>query len=932
MLLSNFRAFKRNNVHGILIRKQIFEEDSRLRADLLIWGGQSFRQASVTVWKSPTGAEASIVSSSPEYEAPDWILDGDICGASGNPRACLITAHNALLFLDFKPDSSQTGGWTIQWHELATGLRSILYSADVNWISSEQILVAAGTVFGEIIVWSCYLDGDLGQLSTENSLSVHYYFAGHEGSIFGVNISPQVSVLNENKPRRFLASCSDDRTIRVWDISDCSRSLNESPVQYATNGSGLRHTGFGGKPSEAEMNSKSCVAKAWAHASRIWGAHFVGSYPEKAASLSLVSRGEDGTCQLWSLDFKSSESTTQQVDLNHISSYAYHSGKHVWSLAVHRDTDHYKVYTGGADGSLVSFRFQDDMKHGSGYGVKRERLDMNTIFPRDTGDGREAVEVPLVPTKNSKKKTKKEGDVAKCYGFVADDCFLTISVRGDVKLGKISSTSVKNLKSNEPNASAENQSHVSFEKISTSEHIGGCPFSASLPKKGIAVACGKSRSLHWYDKARKSTTSAMAITREVAGLYLSDSSTRTNQLVSTSTESFAILIPYFNVPEADIIVNRAQDLEIPVTSPMRLILPETIRVTSFLYIERASCVIIGSRTGALVIYILGHLNDKPPAASVYNRIHGAETVTTILRVQPQNDSPTDKEYILSCGRDGAYCIHVLHFEANSDNPVILETVHQSSPPFGPSIEGAHFDEATNDLILHGFRSRDFIVWNESMQTEVHAVECGGSNRLWAFKPRPDAVGSGTFIWTQASIFNMFSTESPSYRVLRAGNHGREIKTLSISNKVAGAPGRGRLLATGSEDTTIRIFDIDSSDVTGQWGSFKCLRTLDRHTAGLQHLRWSSNGNFLCSSSGCEEFFVWKVRSVPGFGIGLVLEASCPKSKVVSDLRIISFDLLEVDGAEGTDCFLFCLAYSNSTVNVCLPIPIIQKHSRRKASY
>lgn len=917
LILANLRTFERNNVHGILIRKQIFDEDGELRAELLIWGGQSFRAASVTVWKSSTCVKASIASSSLEYEAPDWILDGDICSrdsTSGNPNVCLVTAHNALLFLDFKPGPSPTSNCTIGWHELATGLRSILYSADVNCISPEQVLVAAGTVFGEIIVWSCYLDGDLGQLSTKSSLSVHYYFTGHEGSIFGVNISPEVFISNENNPRRFLASCSDDRTIRIWDISGCPQSLNECSVQHATNGSGLRHTGFGKKPSDAEMNSKPCVAKTWAHSSRIWGVYFLGSYPANTTSLNLVSRGEDSTCQLWSLDFKPSESPAQQANLCRISTYAYHSGKHVWSLAIHQELGHIEVYTGGADGSLVSFRIQD-VKHGTSCGARREQRDMNGIFIGDTDDSRDDIETSPA-TKKFKKKTKKEGVAAKCYGFVADDCFLTFSVRGDVRLGHISHTPVKISGANEANYLTSGGSYISLEKVSTPALIGKCPFSATLAKEGIAVACGRNRSLQVYDKVRMSTTSVMTVAGDVSGLYLSDSNPGPNQLASNRPKSVAILVSYFNVSEVDLIVNQGHDLENLVMSPTRLILPEDMRVTSFLYIEEPNCAIIGLRTGGLMVYRLDTaLNGKPPVTSVYHRIHGDETVTFITRVRQPNNSSPNKEVILSCGRDGTYCVHILDLDPNLDKAVSLETVHQSSPPFGPNIEGAHFDEVTNDLILHGFRSKEFIVWNESAQMEILTVGCCGSSRLWAFTPRPDAGGAGTFIWTQASIFNMFSMESPSHRVLRVGNHGREIKTLSISNSVAGTQGRVRLLATGSEDTTIRLFDIDDSNATGRLGSFKCLRTSNKHIGGLQHLRWSPKSNFLFSSSGCEEFFVWKVQSVPGFGIGLVLEASCPKSKAVSDLRTINFDLLEVDDPDGKDCFLLCLAYSNSTVNV-----------------
>jgi hypothetical protein len=72
---------------------------------------------------------------------------------------------------------------------------------------------------------------------------------------------------------------------------------------------------------------------------------------------------------------------------------------------------------------------------------------------------------------------------------------------------------------------------------------------------------------------------------------------------------------------------------------------------------------------------------------------------------------------------------------------------------------------------------------------------------------------------------------------------------------------------------------------------------------------------LFSSGGCEEFFVWRIRSIPFFGTATLLEASSPKEEEPSDLRVTSFDVIAMEAPSGEDMFLFCLAYSNSTLKV-----------------
>jgi len=65
----------------------------------------------------------------------------------------------------------------------------------------------------------------------------------------------------------------------------------------------------------------------------------------------------------------------------------------------------------------------------------------------------------------------------------------------------------------------------------------------------------------------------------------------------------------------------------------------------------------------------------------------------------------------------------------------------------------------------------------------------------------------------------------------------------------------------------------------------------------------------------EDFFVWKISSIPVFGLAAALQGWCPKSNPNSELRVTSFDILDVDDGQAEASFLLCLTYSNSTIKV-----------------
>lgn len=300
--------------------------------------------------------------------------------------------------------------------------------------------------------------------------------------------------------------------------------------------------------------------------------------------------------------------------------------------------------------------------------------------------------------------------------------------------------------------------------------------------------------------------------------------------------------------------------------------------------------ILGSRNGSLAIYDPEKC-DGP--ICIWTPDSMGDAITSIVKLSnPKNDSI---HHFLTTSRDGTYSIFSL-----ADSKVRL--VHQGTPPFGPMIEAAWFSHS--DLIIYGFKSKNFILWNESKQYEISSVECGGAHRSYAYSPVAGSGGAGYFIYTKASKLHLRSRTKPSHQIIKPGGHGREIKTSAVSPD--------GLIATGAEDTTIRIWRYQD----GNWPldkQFDCLAVVQKHTTGIQHLKWHCS-NYLFSSGGNEEFFIWAVELIPGFGIGVTCEATCPDQSEERDLRIMSFDVSSLPVSE--DClegFLISLAYSDSTI-------------------
>jgi len=385
-----------------------------------------------------------------------------------------------------------------------------------------------------------------------------------------------------------------------------------------------------------------------------------------------------------------------------------------------------------------------------------------------------------------------------------------------------------------------------------------------------------------------------------------------------------------NVPKFGIVLSCLGSLDCfyfylraPVDADDNFVTPKIERVTllggvigtSACFLPLSSSLVIGLRTGALHVITLKEVTS--PASSELGGsfpAHGKDAVTAIVSLSDRRE-PNIDHHILTTGRNGKVMIHKLLMKQHHAGFERLETMHEISLPFGPNIEGACLSDAhaSGQISIWGFDGQDFIVWDALKEEEVMRVFCGNAHRNWSFFA-PQDRGRGAFLWTQASSCHVYAQGKPSHQVIQSGSHGREIKALAV---VASQNQGSKLIATGAEDTDIKILRYEMREAATSF-DLECVATLRKHTTGLQQLGWSADGQFLFSSGGLEEFFVWRVRPLPCVGLGVVCIDACPPVTLEVDLRIMDFDVRPMSEEENS--YMIWMAYSDSSIRLWSYMP------------
>ncbi|KAI8321082.1 WD40 repeat-like protein [Martensiomyces pterosporus] len=195
-------VFPYTRIYGIVPLKTTDRDSGTAHnSTVLVFGSKSW--SVVDIRCDEKEAEISVIR---QFEVDDWIKAGHWAKDPATSRwyVCLALAHNQVHICD-----SETGCLV---HYAQCEEHCILYSAAFHGETLADLVVASGTVFNQVLIWHavavssgemCLNPAKAGQ---PDRVILHR-LRGHDGVIFCVRISHD---------GQEVASVSDDRTMRLW--------------------------------------------------------------------------------------------------------------------------------------------------------------------------------------------------------------------------------------------------------------------------------------------------------------------------------------------------------------------------------------------------------------------------------------------------------------------------------------------------------------------------------------------------------------------------------------------------------------------------------------------------------------------------------------------------------------------------------------------
>ncbi len=817
------------------------------------WGGRSISFVNL---KTLSNDIDLIVKN--EKSINDWIMYFSF-GVSNN-EGFILSSHNIVISIDININDLKNS--LIIKNIINCGEKSLLYSGTIQVINKDKILIGSGTVLGSILIWDLKSN-----LTNKDFIKLN----GHEGSIFGITISSDGTRV---------ISCSDDRSIRMWDID--SNSMD---------------------------NYEKCIAIGWGHFARIWGLQFLNDNEH------IFSISEDCTCRLWHLNDSKNELICDEIFENHLS-------KNIWSSDINL-TNMISVTSGG-DGRI---RLQNLTKY--------ENLNktMKSWLPNDLSNDllkfkkNEIFKDFKILNNNISIITTSEGKVlslnnndnnwsllyqtndllsfSKIKGWENLNIVIIASRNGNISLLLINSNGKINKKidfcindklkgklsdiiltSEYKNKNDNNNSYIGY--ILSETQNPNDPF---ILNKII------------YKNNDLKIKSAKILLPEPSFLcttieYIYDF----NLLILGSRFGALSIYKINNDDDNDNDNDNDNEIfeKIKASNCWRRVMSEdAITSINIISTNISKREIILSLTGRLGTYLYIKLT-LPPSFN---------NPTTTNNSQLQSNNNND----------------------NKDD-IKMEIIHSNLFSKGFLEKSINHKEG---LLLFGFKNNNFYIWNESKQIEILKINCGGVHRSWSILIDSKNINKFTFMFVKSSKLYIVSSISNSITddkeddekfkssLLQEGTHGREIRSVIISPILSHL--NTRLIATAAEDTCVRLGKLNSNGIIKYYWSER------KHVSGIQSMKWHETPEllYLISSAAREELFIWEVREeeiISNDKLSLTNEeeklplihhkTSLPQLVSNPDLRIMNFDILNIyDDNYNVIGLLISTVYSDSSIKI-----------------
>ncbi|XP_015786840.1 WD repeat-containing protein 6 [Tetranychus urticae] len=257
-------------------------------------------------------------------------------------------------------------------------------------------------------------------------------------------------------------------------------------------------------------------------------------------------------------------------------------------------------------------------------------------------------------------------------------------------------------------------------------------------------------------------------------------------------------------------------------------------ISCALYVD--NCLIAGDANGHLSVFN----GEKTEARQCLANVHSSNGVNDI-KFRPSSD------LLYSCGREGK--VYEYLWNGSSLTKLRLFPLRTDFD----WIERILFDNYGN-LFLIGFSSTNLIVWQQSDQSILCTIDCGGGHRLWNFNKIDNRFN---FCFTKQSELHFVSHSVSAYQTcgpfIKQEFHSNRINCCCLIDYVEPVG----LIVTGGEDNNILISEFNT--ITGTLQVKDCCKGHISAVRAVSSIQNKDGSLLIVSGGGQSQLIVWLLR-------------------------------------------------------------------------